>query len=185
MIKNIDFRDEIADYLVTRRGSSKLPTTYRYALTRNLNVINVPVYLVHKTVVRFRINIVTCSNRPIYKQITDEIRLAVSDGRLSPGEQLPSVRTLAEELLINPNTVARAFNDLVKEGVLESQHGKGAFVSRKRKPLAKAERLRRLEPTLELFLNEARVLEFTAEEIRSLLAKRLLRVPKGQNTTTR
>ena len=58
----------------------------------------------------------TGSATPIYKQITDQVRLAVATGRLAVGDQLPSVRAMAEELVVNPNTVARAYTDLAREG---------------------------------------------------------------------
>jgi GntR family transcriptional regulator len=69
-------------------------------------------------------NINTGSDTPIYKQITDQARLAVTRGRLAVGDQLPSVRALAEELVVNPNTVARAYADLMREGLLESRAGR-------------------------------------------------------------
>ena len=66
-----------------------------------------------------------------------------------PWEQMPSVRALAEQLVINPNTVARTYADLIREGVLEAQKGKGVFVARRRAVFTKAERLRRLDAVLE------------------------------------
>ena len=77
--------------------------------------------------------ITTGSDTPIYKQITEQVRLAVASGRLKVDEQLPSVRTLAEELVLNPNTVARAYTDLAREGLIESRAGRGVFLTRKRK----------------------------------------------------
>ena len=79
------------------------------------------------------INIATGSSTPIYKQITDQVHLAVATGKLSVDEQLPSVRALAEQLVLNPNTVARAYAELAREGLVESRAGRGLFVIKKRK----------------------------------------------------
>lgn len=126
---------------------------------------------------KFKLAISSGSNVPIYKQISDQVRIASSTGRLDHGDQLPSVRTLAEELVINPNTVARAYGDLVREGVLESRHGKGAFVARRRKVFTKQERLRRLEPVLQAFVNEALALGFSTLDIREAVEEKLESLP--------
>ena len=117
--------------------------------------------------------VTTGSNFPIYKQITDQIRKAIATGTLLPGEQLPSVRALAEILVINPNTVARAYGDLVQEGVLDSQVGKGLFVARRRQKYSRAERLRRLDAALEVFVHEVLFLDFKSEEIITALQRKL------------
>ena len=69
------------------------------------------------------------SGRPIYLQLMDQIKHAIESGALRPGDQLPTIRTLGEELVINPNTVIRAYRDLQHEGVIELRHGSGAFIS--------------------------------------------------------
>ena len=74
------------------------------------------------------ISIVTGGAVPIYRQIADQICRAVATGQLSAGEQVPSVRVLAEELVLNPNTVGRAYAELIREGVLEGRQGQGVFV---------------------------------------------------------
>jgi GntR family transcriptional regulator len=66
---------------------------------------------------------------PIYLQLMEQVKHAVETGALRPGEQLPGIRPLAEELVINPNTVAKAYRELEHEGVIELRHGAGAFVS--------------------------------------------------------
>lgn len=119
------------------------------------------------------LQISTGSNVPIYRQIVDQVRSAVTNGRLEVGDRLPSVRVLAERLLINPNTVAKAFQDLLQDGVVESRHGLGVFVARRRPIYAKAERVRRLDGALEAFLSEALVLDFTSEEILQAVQKKL------------
>ncbi len=115
----------------------------------------------------------TGSATPIYRQITDQVRLAVATGRLTVGDQLPSVRALAEELVINPNTVARAYTDLAREGLIESRAGRGAFVTRKRKIFTREEGRRRLEPLMQSLIGEAMVMDFTREELREAFEKRL------------
>jgi GntR family transcriptional regulator len=66
---------------------------------------------------------------PIYLQLMEQVKHAVETGALRPGEQLPGIRPLAEELVINPNTVAKAYRELEHEGIIELRHGAGAFVS--------------------------------------------------------
>lgn len=119
------------------------------------------------------ININTGSSVPIYKQITEQIRLGVATGRLAVGDQLPSVRALAESLAINPNTVARAYNDLAHEGLLETQPGRGVFISAKRQVLSREESRRRLEPLINTLISEGMALNFSAEELQAAFAKQL------------
>jgi len=123
----------------------------------------------------------TGSNTPIYQQIAGQARLAVAGGRLAPGDQLPSVRALAEELVVNPNTVARAYADLTREGLLEGRAGRGVFITRKRKIFSRAEGWRRLGPLLDALIGEAMVLDFTPEELRKALEEKLVqwKQPKG------
>jgi len=121
----------------------------------------------------FEISIVTGSDVPIYRQIVDQVCRAIATGQLSPGEQLPSVRTLAEELVINPNTVRKTYADLVRQGVLESRQGIGVFVARRRTVYTKAERTRRIDAALEAFVNEGVYLGFTAEEMHGALERKL------------
>src|SRR5437667_12669535 len=66
---------------------------------------------------------------PIYLQLMEQVKHAIETGALRPGDQLPGIRPLAEELVMNPNTVAKAYRELEHEGVIELRHGAGAFVS--------------------------------------------------------
>src|SRR5918912_2434064 len=66
---------------------------------------------------------------PIYLQLIEQVKHSIETGALRPGEQLPGIRPLAEQLVINPNTVAKAYRELEHEGVIELRHGTGAFVS--------------------------------------------------------
>lgn len=113
------------------------------------------------------------SSVPIYKQITEQVRLAVATGRLEVAAQLPSVRALAESLVLNPNTVARAYADLAREGVIETRPGRGVFIIPKRKVLHRSESRRRLEPLLNSLLSEALALDFSPAELRDAFEKKL------------
>src|SRR5215472_17939836 len=78
---------------------------------------------------------------PIYLQLMEQVKHAVETGALRPGDQLPGMRPLAEQLVINPNTVAKAYRELEHEGVIELRHGAGAFVSGNGRPRKLTERL--------------------------------------------
>ena len=125
--------------------------------------------------VNFNIVISTGASTPIYRQITDQVKSAVATGKLAVGDALPSVRALAESLVLNPNTVARAYGDLAREGLIESRPGRGVFVIQKRKVFARAEGWRRLEPLLDALIGEAMALDFTPEELKETFAQKLSR----------
>lgn len=120
-----------------------------------------------------KVVISTGSTTPIYKQIADQVRLGVANGKLAVEDQLPSVRTLAEELVLNPNTVARAYADLGREGLIESRSGRGVFVIRKRKVFTREEGRRRLEPLLDGLLGEAMAMDFTKDELKEMIGRKL------------
>jgi len=119
------------------------------------------------------IAISTGSNTPIYKQIADQVRLAVATGRFHVGDQLSSVRGLAEELVLNPNTVARAYADLARDGLIEARPGRGVFIIRKRKVFSREEGRRRLEPLVDTLIGEAVAMDFTREELEELFDRKL------------
>ncbi len=121
----------------------------------------------------FHINVTTGAGTPIYRQIIDQVRLGVATGALGPGQAMPSVRSLAERLVVNANTVVKAYAELVRDGVLEAQQGMGFFVAEKRQIYSKAERLRRLRLAVDDFIHEAVFLDFSAEEIRKVVDEKL------------
>src|SRR6476469_2970446 len=82
------------------------------------------------------------SGVPIYLQLMEQVKHNIETGALRPGEQLPGIRPLAEELVINPNTVAKAYRELEHEGIIELRHGAGAFVSANAQPKKSTEALR-------------------------------------------
>jgi GntR family transcriptional regulator len=113
---------------------------------------------------------------PIFRQIVDQVRLAVARGAAAEGDQLPSVRALAERLVLNPNTVARAYAELAREGLIETRQGKGVFVASRRQVYTRAERLRRLEPALDALVNEAVALHFSPDELIDVLERKLAKM---------
>ena len=110
---------------------------------------------------------------PIYRQIVDGVCHAAAGGALRPGDQLPSVRELAERLVLNPNTVARAYAQLVQEGVAESRQGRGVFLTERRQVYSDAERRRRLDAAVDHLVNEAVFLGVDAADVRDALDRRL------------
>ncbi|MFC1839370.1 GntR family transcriptional regulator [Thermodesulfobacteriota bacterium] len=112
-----------------------------------------------------RLHISTKAAVPIYQQIITQIKHMVASGRLLPGSEVPPIRALAEQLLINPNTVARAYRELETAGILTSRQGSGTRVSEKGSPLGYAERLGVLTKLVEGLLVEADQLDFTVEDI--------------------
>ena len=123
-----------------------------------------------------QIRVIPGSHAAIYRQIADQIRRAVVSGQLAVGDPLPSVRQLAKELVVNPNTVAKAYAELVRDGVLETQAGRGAFVAKRRDVFTKTERLRRLDAALDTLISEALTLGFDHQETLERLRLKLDRL---------
>ena len=110
---------------------------------------------------------------PIYLQLMEQVKHAIETGALRPGEQLPGIRPLAEELVINPNTVARAYRELEHEGVIELRHGAGAFVSANARPKKLTDRLRTAQSMVTAAVERLRATGVTDEEIRRLFEAEL------------
>ncbi len=127
----------------------------------------------------FEPKIVPGGSSPIFRQIVDQVRLAVSTGQLLKGAQLPSVRALAEQLLINPNTVAKAYSELISDGVIESQPGKGAFIAEPREIYTKSEKLRRIEPHVEALVTEGISIGLSTNQIIEAVQARLKNLQAG------
>lgn len=107
----------------------------------------------------------SASRLPIYQQLMQQVREAIARGDLKPGVQLPSVRQLSRDLVVNPNTVARAYTELEREGLLTNRPGRGVFVAEPKGELTKDARQRRLLESLDRFLTEAVHLGFSEEEV--------------------
>jgi len=109
---------------------------------------------------------------PIYRQIVNQVKYLVAAGRLAPGEELPPIRVLAAQLVINPNTVARAYLELEQAGIVTKRHGTGTYVADAASPLKRAERLKVLATRADALLAEARHLDVAVEELVHLIRQR-------------
>ena|SRR5688572_18941065 len=109
---------------------------------------------------------------PIYLQIVNQVKYLVSSERLAPGEALPSVRKLAEQLVVNPNTVARAYRELEGERVLVTRRGAGVYVSDAGSPLARREQHKILHERIDMLLAEARQMDVDDEALVDMLRQR-------------
>jgi len=116
----------------------------------------------------------TASFVPIYEQVKREIKARISLGILKPHEPLPSIRDLASNLIINPNTVARAYRELEMEGFIYTKKGKGCYVSKDSSSLIKKERLKILKQVFDNAIEEAKKSNLNLNEIKKLFEKRLL-----------
>lgn len=105
------------------------------------------------------------SGMPVYRQIIDQVRVGIASGALTAGDQLPTVRQLAVDLAINPNTVLRAYRELEFGGLLETQQGTGTFITQKKVKRDDAERARQLSQLAGEFLSRAGAAGFTMEEL--------------------
>ena len=117
----------------------------------------------------FGFHISPASDVPIFRQLTRQIQQAVAVRRLRVGDQLPAVRVLADSLVINPNTVARAYQELIRDGLLESRAGRGVFVIERRKVFSNVERARRLWQSAGQLCHEAMLLDADLPEVVGIL----------------
>lgn len=116
------------------------------------------------------------SAEPLYEQVVFAVKSAVARGAAQPGERLPSVRELARELAINPNTVVRAYELLERDGVIVRRQGAGCFLTGKSSDRAVAERRKQLQELLQRAATEAHHLGFAADDIRKALEQALERL---------
>ena len=119
-----------------------------------------------------QLHISTGDGVPIYLQIANQVKHLVASGRLAPGDEIPPIRVLAHQLLVNPNTVARAYLELEREGVVVKRHGSGTYVSDRGSPLARRERLKILSQRVDALLTEAKHLEVGPEDLLKLVQER-------------
>lgn len=121
------------------------------------------------------------SGVPVYRQLMDQIKYYAASGTLAAGDQLPSIRELAQSLAVNPTTIVKAYNELVHEGAIELRQGKGAFISAQATELPLHERekaLRRIARQLAVEASQMgaetdRVLEIVEEELTALAGERI------------
>jgi len=119
-----------------------------------------------------QLHISTGDGLPIYLQIANQVKYLVASGRLAPGDELSPIRVLAHQLLVNPNTVARAYLELERDGVVQKRHGSGTYVSDSGSPLARKERVKILSERVDALLAEARHLEVEPQELLRLIKER-------------
>ena len=119
------------------------------------------------------LQIVTGDPRPITRQIVDGVRRMIAAGELPVGAALPSVRGLAQQLTVNPNTVAKAYGELTAEGWLDARAGLGLFVAQPRQMLSNAERERRLDDAVQRFVGDVIALDLPAETVLDRVAGEL------------
>ena len=113
----------------------------------------------------------TTSGTPLYVQLVERLKHSIATGAIKAGEQLPSVRKMAEDLLINPNTVVRAYRDLESEGIVELRHGSGVFV--RDTVEARADVMRKAEPIMRSALDRLESLDLREDEIRRVMENEL------------
>ena len=121
------------------------------------------------------------SGIPLYLQLMEQVKHAIATGALRPGDQLPPIRALAQELVMNSNTVVRAYRELEHEGIVELRHGLGVFVSESVEQRARL--MRKAQSVVQSAIDRLRSLGVTEEEIRRLVESELaaLRAPTERN----
>lgn len=116
-----------------------------------------------------QLRITTSEGVPIYLQIVSQVKYLVASGRLAAGDEMPPIRALAEQLVVNPNTVARAYRELEVAGVVEKRRTAGTYISNAGSPLARGERLKILSERLDALLADASQMGFSTNDVVSLL----------------
>ncbi len=119
-----------------------------------------------------QIHISSTDGTAIYLQIVNQIKYLVASGRLVEGEELPAIRVLAEQLVVNPNTVARAYRELEIAGIVEKRRTAGTFVAELGSPLARRERMKILAERIDQLLAEASQMDVSIEDIEKLVKQR-------------
>ena len=126
----------------------------------------------HEASVALRMRIVQGAGTPIYLQNYNQLKYLMASGRLQPGEELPPIRILAEKLVINPNTVARAYRELETERLVEKRSTNGTFVLEAPSPFAESEKFRILSDRVDGLLVEAKQFKVSTNEVIALVKER-------------
>lgn len=129
-----------------------------------------------------QLRISTSDGLPIYMQIASQIKHLAASGGLSPGDEIPPIRVLAQQLLINPNTVARAYLELEREGIVVKRHGSGTYISDNGSPLARKERVKIITDRIDALLVESRHLGIDPDELFKLLKERQQQIEHQEST---
>ena len=114
------------------------------------------------------------SGKPVYLQVVDQVKAAAASGAIRPGEALPSIRPLAEELRVNRNTIAKAYSELESLGVVETQPGRGCFLKENNGAVRKEVRRRLLIAEIDQTLVQAHHLQVSRKELLELIHERLV-----------
>jgi GntR family transcriptional regulator len=114
------------------------------------------------------------SGVPVYRQMVDQVKYYIASETLKPGDQLPSIRELAQKLAVNPTTVVRVYSDLEHEGVIEMRHGKGAFVAVSARRMSATERERTLRELARHLAVEAVQMGAPASQVLKLVREELV-----------
>jgi GntR family transcriptional regulator len=130
-----------------------------------------------------RLHLSLRSGVPIYVQLVTQIKQLVASGRLAVGTELPPIRTLAEQLLINPNTVARAYRELEQAGIVTSRRGMGTHITDSGSPLAKRERSVILSDRIQALLMEAAHLGFSFEDVMKQMHEHRAMMKEGKEAS--
>lgn len=115
---------------------------------------------------------------PVYRQIVNQLKQLIASGRLPVDSELPPIRKLAQNLIVNPNTVAKAYKELEYQGIIYTRQGAGSFVSGKESPLSTRERERIIGEYVQQLLTQAGLLNYTYEEIIREINKQFKREKK-------
>ncbi|HWD18883.1 MAG TPA: GntR family transcriptional regulator [Verrucomicrobiae bacterium] len=119
-----------------------------------------------------QIHISATDGVPIYMQIVRQVKQLAATGRLAPGEEIPPIRALAETLVVNPNTVARAYLELERAGIVTKRQGSGTYLSAAPSPLSRREKLKALAERADALLVEAGHLDVALEDVVTLVRER-------------
>ena len=111
------------------------------------------------------------SGIPLYLQLMEQVKHAIETEAIRAGDQLPSVRKLAEDLVVNPNTVARVYRELEREGIIEVRHGSGAFV--RDSVVSRTKLMRKAQTVVESAVDRLESLDLTEDEVRRLVENEL------------
>ena len=121
-----------------------------------------------------QIHISATDGVPIYLQVVNQIKYLVAAGRLIAGEELPAIRTLAEKLMVNPNTIARAYRELETAGIVEKRRTAGTYVTDQGSPLARRERKKILTDRVDQLLAEAVQMDIDVDEVIKIVQQRFM-----------
>jgi len=109
---------------------------------------------------------------PVYRQLMNQVKLQIASGRLAPGQELPTIRALAERLVINPNTVVHAYAELAREGVVVTRHGSGTYVAEGGGRVSRRAAGQALAPKVDSLLSDAAHLQIELEDLVQLIRDR-------------